>query len=237
MKRIAIFSDIHGNLQALNSIIDDINNTDFDEVICLGDVIGLGPNSKQCLDIIMDSKIKMVKGNHEIYQINEELYQNHLADNEKKHRDWIKKTLSDEEINYIANLPMSYEELIEGNLYTFSHFILDSSKEYFESLEVLGDNKIFELAKKQETDYMFIGHNHTAFQISSTNLLTCAGSCGCRKDETTFYTILEINGKDVKFSKKEISYNRKEFEKTFKENNYPDRERVGEIFFGINLKN
>ena len=69
MKKIAIFSDIHGNLQALKSIIEDIDKENFDEVICLGDIVGVGPNPKECLDLIMDSKIKMVKGNHEIYQI------------------------------------------------------------------------------------------------------------------------------------------------------------------------
>ena len=67
MKKIAIFSDIHGNLQALKTILEDIDRDSFDEVICLGDVVGIGPNPKECLELIIDSNIKMVKGNHEIY--------------------------------------------------------------------------------------------------------------------------------------------------------------------------
>lgn len=44
--KIAIISDIHGNLEALEAIINDIRNSNIDEIICLGDTIGLGINSK-----------------------------------------------------------------------------------------------------------------------------------------------------------------------------------------------
>ena len=53
--RIAIFSDIHGNREALTSIIEDINNQNINEIICLGDTIGIGPNPKECMDIIIDN--------------------------------------------------------------------------------------------------------------------------------------------------------------------------------------
>ena len=44
--KVAIFSDIHGNLEALEAILEDIKKNQFDEVICLGDVIGIGPSPK-----------------------------------------------------------------------------------------------------------------------------------------------------------------------------------------------
>lgn len=52
MKR-AIISDIHGNLTALKAVLDDIRQQGVDEIVCLGDVIGYGPNPKECLDRIM----------------------------------------------------------------------------------------------------------------------------------------------------------------------------------------
>lgn len=235
MKKIAIFSDIHGNLQALTSILEDIDRDNFDEVICLGDVIGIGPNPKECLDIIIDSNIKMIKGNHEIYQINEYLVDNHLTDSEKKHRDWINSLLNEEEIEYIRNIPMSYEKLINGKLFTFSHFILNSDKDYYEELNILSNNKIFELANNQETDYMFVGHSHDAFQILNNELLTCVGSSGCRKNNMTFYTIIEINNGGVRITKKEIPYDRKAFEKEMKDSDYPNSEFLNSSFFGINI--
>ena len=236
MKKIAIFSDIHGNLQALESIVEDIDKYVFDEVIYLGDIVGFGPNSKECLDILIDSNIKAVKGNHEIYQINEELVKDHLEDNEKEHRDWIQSQLTTEELEYINKLPMEIEELIDGKLFTFSHFFLNENKDYFESLQILGDERVFEIANKQETDYLFIGHSHEAFQINNSNLITCVGSSGCGIDNTTFYTTLEISSNNVKITKKEIPFDRKAFEKEIKKNDYPDRERVAETFFGIKIK-
>ena len=56
MKR-AIISDIHGNLEALQAVLDDISKRDVDEIYCLGDVIGYGPNPCECLDVAMDFKV------------------------------------------------------------------------------------------------------------------------------------------------------------------------------------
>ena len=232
MKRLAVFSDIHGNLEALESILNSIERNSIDEVIYLGDVIGIGPNPKECLDLIMDSRIKMVKGNHEIYQLNEDLYNNYLPDNEKAHRDWVKAQLDDKEIDYITNLPMTIEELIDSKLFTFSHFFFDETREYFQPLNILGDKRICDVAKSLETDYMFFGHSHDAFQINNDGLFTCVGSSGCRKNNITFYTIVEIEDKSVRITKKEIEYDRKQFEKKMKED-YPDIERAKSNFFGL----
>ena len=50
MKRLAIITDIHGNIEGLNAILKDIENKNIDEIICLGDTIDIGPNSKECID-------------------------------------------------------------------------------------------------------------------------------------------------------------------------------------------
>ena len=236
MKRIAIFSDIHGNLQALESIIDDIDKNTFDEVIYLGDIIGAGPNPKECLDILMDSKIKVVKGNHEVYQTNEEIAGELLTDNEIEHRNWVHDQLNEEELEFLHNIPMYYEELIDGQLYTFSNFFLNNNKSYFESLRILGNEEVYDIVNSIETDYIFIGHSHDAFQLNNTSYVTCVGSSGCRKNNITFYTILEVESNNVKITKKEILYDRKAFEKEFKNKDYPDKERYGEVFFGIKTR-
>ena len=56
MKKIAVFSDIHGNLQALQAILEDIKKEPIDSIICLGDVIGIGPNSKETLRLIEENQ-------------------------------------------------------------------------------------------------------------------------------------------------------------------------------------
>ncbi len=235
MKRIAIFSDIHGNLQALESIVKDIDRYSFDEVIFLGDILGSGPNPKECLRIFMDSKIKVIKGNHEIYQIDDEKAKELLTEDEYSHMSWIKSQLNDEEMNYLKELPIEYEELIDGKLFTFAHFFLNEKKDYYRVLNILSDNRIYDITGKEETDYMFMGHSHDDFQIHNKSLFTCVGSSGCTKDNTTFYTVLEVNNGIVKMYKQELYYDRKSFEREVLKEDYPDRARLVDIFFGIKI--
>ncbi len=47
----AILSDIHGNIEALNAVLADVHSRGIEEIVCLGDVIGYGPNPKECLEI------------------------------------------------------------------------------------------------------------------------------------------------------------------------------------------
>ena len=52
MKR-AIISDIHGNLEALTAVLKDIDRQSVDEVYCLGDIVGYGPDPSECLNRVM----------------------------------------------------------------------------------------------------------------------------------------------------------------------------------------
>ena len=57
IKKIAIFSDIHGNLEALDAILKDVKKNKISNIYCLGDIIGIGPNPKECLNLIIKNKI------------------------------------------------------------------------------------------------------------------------------------------------------------------------------------
>ena len=63
MKR-AIISDIHGNLEAFQAVLADIEQQGISEVYCLGDIVGYGPNPCECLDLAMRTTI-CVLGNHD----------------------------------------------------------------------------------------------------------------------------------------------------------------------------
>ena len=64
MTRLAIISDIHGNLEALRAVLDDISEQDIDQVYCLGDVIGYGPDPCACIDLCYDFGLCLL-GNHD----------------------------------------------------------------------------------------------------------------------------------------------------------------------------
>ena len=63
--RRALISDIHGNLEALEAVLNDIEDQGIEEIYCLGDIIGYGPNPRECIDRVMDSCKVTLLGNHD----------------------------------------------------------------------------------------------------------------------------------------------------------------------------
>lgn len=64
MKR-AVISDIHSNLEGLEAVLADIDSQQITEIYCLGDVIGYGPNPRECIDLIMQRTVVCILGNHD----------------------------------------------------------------------------------------------------------------------------------------------------------------------------
>ena len=63
-QRIAILSDIHGNIEALNAVLNDVRAQGINRIFCLGDVVGYGPNPRECIDICFDFELCLL-GNHD----------------------------------------------------------------------------------------------------------------------------------------------------------------------------
>lgn len=60
----AIISDIHGNLEGLEAVLADIKSQGIEEIYCLGDIVGYGPNPRECVDLAMKCKFCLL-GNHD----------------------------------------------------------------------------------------------------------------------------------------------------------------------------
>ncbi len=63
MKR-ALISDIHSNLESLTAVLADIRAQGIEEIYCLGDIVGYGPNPRECIDLVMKCKVCLL-GNHD----------------------------------------------------------------------------------------------------------------------------------------------------------------------------
>ncbi|MFQ5823971.1 MAG: metallophosphoesterase family protein [bacterium] len=63
--RYAIISDIHGNLEALQKVLAEIDKKQVDEILCLGDIVGYGPNPNECVNIIREIAKVTLAGNHD----------------------------------------------------------------------------------------------------------------------------------------------------------------------------
>ena len=63
MDRIAIISDIHGNLEALKTVLQDIKLRGIEKIYCLGDIVAKGCNSEECVKLIRENCEIVIRGN------------------------------------------------------------------------------------------------------------------------------------------------------------------------------
>lgn len=232
--RIAIFSDIHGNREALTSIIEDIKNEKINEIICLGDTIGIGPNPKECMDLIINNNIKMVLGNHELYYLKGTDIDDEMGEGEIKHQNWVKEQITDSQKQYLENCSMTIEKDCNGKKVLFEHFPIDynSKDQYpFHDLKVAKDGSIKKILETLNYDLIFIGHEHNDFCID--NKLYDVGSSGCRKDNNTRYTIIDTETFNVET--KIINFDRETFIEDLLKYEYPDRNLIAKWFFGVEI--
>lgn len=107
----AIISDIHSNLEALTTVFADIEAKGIKTVYCLGDVIGYGPNPRECLDLVIEKTKWCVLGNHDYAAIYEPTNFNISAEQASF---WTRSTLEvgddkagrDRRWQFLGELPM-----------------------------------------------------------------------------------------------------------------------------------
>lgn len=231
--RIAIFSDIHGNREALKAIINDIKKENIDEIICLGDVLAIGPNPSECVDLIIKNNIKMILGNHDLYLIRGTGIDDEMEEGVVKHELWVKSQINERQKEYLRACPLFIEKDINGKKILFTHFPIEDINNLYPwyDLDIVKDNRINEVTKSLNYDLVFIGHEHNAFSVD--NKLFCVGTSGCRKEATTIYTILDTN--DFSISKKTIPFDWDGFINDLNNKDYFGKEIISEHFYGIKL--
>ena len=227
--KVAVFTDIHGNLQALEAILKDIEKENVDRIICLGDVIGIGPEPKECLDLIMNNSIDMVLGNHELYYLKGVLIEDERHYEKRKHYNWIKSILDDKYYQFLKCLP--YQIRISNTL--FEHFLMHKDDGFtpFYKTTIVDDPKFPKIVSKIDEDYIFVGHEHIPFEFSCNGkTIIDIGSSGCTHDENTTYAIVEISD-EIKWHKKNVKYDYPTLKKVLKNKDYPVKEFYDRTFF------
>ena len=159
--KIAVFSDIHGNYQALESIIKDIKGKKIDKTIFLGDAVSLGPDSNKCLDLLFKEKVTFILGNHELYCTKGVSIDPDSNINKKNHNLWVTSTISKQNLKKLKDQDLSYELSINNKKYTFIHFLFDNKTKYpFKHLSIFRDDTYKKEMDKIDSDYVFYGHEH-----------------------------------------------------------------------------
>ena len=119
--KIAIISDIHANLQALEETLKDIRKRNVDKIICLGDIIAKGIHPKECIKLIKNNCDVVVRGNCDRHFASDNNDINNMSEIQKLRLKWNQSMLDDEDKKYLINLPYSFEFYMSGSLVRVFH--------------------------------------------------------------------------------------------------------------------
>jgi len=150
--KFAIIADIHANLEAFQVVLEDIKQQKCTHFACLGDVVGYNANPKECLDMVRDMNIPVVKGNHDEYCSTDEALDgfNPAA---AEAVNWTRRQLSTEDRQWLRDL--KYVRMVTS--FTIVHATLDGPQRWGYVFDKLAAAASFTY---QNTAVCFFGHTH-----------------------------------------------------------------------------
>ncbi|HVA38510.1 MAG TPA: metallophosphoesterase family protein [Candidatus Dormibacteraeota bacterium] len=148
--RYAILSDIHGNLEALEAVLASLSPGD--QLLCLGDVVGYGPNPNECAQLLRERDVRCVLGNHDVAAIDNfgVEYFNPIA---RQAIVWTQDVIDPPTRDWLGSL--DYELHVEDFL-----MVHGSPERYFEY--ILDDAAAGRAFAATDAPLIFIGHSHIA---------------------------------------------------------------------------
>ncbi len=157
--RLAVFSDIHANLPALQKALQVAEAHGADALVNLGDVVGYGPSPVECLDVVRKEFAINVLGNHDAAVAGEP--DKAIPPDGQKAVDLHRTLLDADRLEWLASLPYT----VEAHGATFVHAAPDEPDQW-PRLETLRDTQRQFAAF--ETDICFIGHSHRQAIVSES---------------------------------------------------------------------
>ncbi|MGL6106378.1 metallophosphoesterase family protein [Romboutsia sp.] len=217
--RIAVISDIHSNVYALDNVLEDIQKRNIDMTVCTGDLVGYGTRPNEVINILRKEKILTIMGNYDEAIGNLKII---CGCDYPDPKDAEKAGLSmhftgsettEENKEYLRNLPKEATftfndktiRFVHGSTRVINEYLKESSKEAEEVMDDLVE------------DILVCGHTHIPYaKYYGEKLLINAGSVGKPKTNRpdANYVIIDISSSSVEVEIVEVAY---DFEKTAKE--------------------
>jgi diadenosine tetraphosphatase ApaH/serine/threonine PP2A family protein phosphatase len=175
----AAISDIHGNLEALEAVLREVRHQGIDEIWCLGDIVGYGPNPIECADLVRKNCSRVLMGNHDWALLNSPVGFNTLATAMiYKTKEWMRVTDDSTEEDkerweFISQLNLSAE--VDGMFLVHASPRAELS-EYILPSDVAHDPRKFEEIFSMIDHLCVVGHSHVPCCI--TEELELAGVRG-----------------------------------------------------------
>lgn len=207
--KIAVISDIHGNLYALMRALEDIEDQKVDTIICLGDLVGYGPHPNEVVAMIKRKNIICLKGNYDASVVDGSY--TYIRENtiNSFSLPWAVDELRAANRFYLNSLPTSITLEFEGRKILFVHGSPNKINEY-----MLEDGaNTSEIMKNLKEDVLVCAHTHIpSVKSFGDKLFINDGSIGKPKigRPNPTYSLLEVErNKPIKAEIKEITYDTK----------------------------
>ncbi len=158
--RIAVIADVHGNLEALSTVVADLRKSMPDLVVSLGDVVGYGADPQPCCNIVKEVAQRNIMGNHDAAAAGM-LDTTYFNDNAREGIQWTRGKLSEAALSWLSSA--AYTFAYEGML--FSHDSPVDPEEFDYVVTMTDVEKAFS-ALGARFSIMFVGHAHRRFTVS-----------------------------------------------------------------------
>jgi putative phosphoesterase len=237
--KIAVISDIHGNIQALEAVLNDIKNESCKRIFCLGDLAMAGPEPSKTIDRIIELEASLdmpvIQGNTDemIANCNNRIL--HLL---KKNNTIMANALAKDVIEvselqkeYLKNLPAQKEIEIEGIKILFVHgSVRKNNENIFPDLKI---EEVEEMIKGTNADIIFCGHTHIpcGYQTNTKQTVVNTGSVGrpFSIEPKACYAILEIKNKEFSIKHNLVKYDVEKAAEILKNRGFEGCEKLAQM--------
>ena len=240
--KIAIISDIHGNVQALDAVLSELKKENIDKILCLGDCIGGNSRSEEVVQrlISLGNKLLVVKGNREKYIIEgmpEFIHEEKIrvTDEQINRNKWIKNRLSDLSIKFINSLPKELTYDVGKFKIYMAHYPMKddgSFRKHIRGASLIQNEEMF---FGIDANIYLYGHTHEEiYNSNNEKIYINPGALGCPLD-TNFapYGILYINDNDVHYEQLHAEYDVQGVIDDIKNLKFPGYKSILETFFYV----
>lgn len=233
MIKIAIFSDVHGNLPALEVVLNDIEERGIQQKFCLGDLVDFGPWGNEVIEKIKFLNIPCLMGNHDeriAFDIPVVPLSKHSQEETAARFlaiDHSKKYITKENKIFLSELPfhlkLNYKVAKKHWDIQLVHSNLESNDVYLYENE---DDEIFQnMLNESQSDVILMGHTHLSFtKYFNGKWVINAGSVGRSREKNRLasYVILTLNEEKIIPEIIQLNYPLEEVAQKIEKSEIPD---------------
>lgn len=236
--RIAVMTDAHGNLPALEAALRAIRGDDVDAIYHTGDAIGIGPFPAEVLDRLLHTAgLRLVMGNHDAWFAFglPEPRPPWMTAGEYTHQRWVHAQLGPALRPVVADWPWAIEDMIDGIPATFVHYGLDEIGRGFAPLimnpEVEDLDRLF---ARHRAKLICYGHHHfpspIVRDVTGRARYINPDALGCGADPVARYALIDVGAGHISF--RSVPYDPAPLWRAFEDRQVPEREFILTTFLG-----